>query len=105
MAALDLFGRRWVLRVLWELRDGGESGFRPLQARCDGMSSSVLSRRLVELEAARLVERGPQPGAGYRLTAFGREAVEALGGLSRWADRWAADVPSDATPAPAPRGD
>ena len=27
MAALDLFGRRWMLRVMWELRDG-PAGFR-----------------------------------------------------------------------------
>src|SRR5580692_3422404 len=32
MAALDLFGRRWTLRVLWELRDGAV-GFRLLQQR------------------------------------------------------------------------
>ena len=32
MAALDLLGRRWALRVLWELRDAGlvesEGGYR-----------------------------------------------------------------------------
>jgi DNA-binding HxlR family transcriptional regulator len=48
MAALDLFGRRWTLRVLWELR-GGPQGFRPLQRLCDNMSSSVLEARLTEL--------------------------------------------------------
>ena len=57
MAALDLLGRRWALRVLWELRDG-PLGFRALQAACDGMSSSVLRDRLRELTAAALVERG-----------------------------------------------
>ena len=45
MAALDLLGRRWALRVLWELR-GGPLGFRELQTRCDGMSSSVLRTRV-----------------------------------------------------------
>ena len=34
MAALDLLGRRWALRVLWELR-GGPLSFRELRARCD----------------------------------------------------------------------
>ena len=57
MAALDLLGRRWALRVLWELRDG-PLGFRALQAACDGMSSSVLRDRLRELSVAALVERG-----------------------------------------------
>ncbi|WP_157545734.1 winged helix-turn-helix transcriptional regulator [Hamadaea tsunoensis] len=41
MAALDLFGRRWNLRVVWELRHG-PVGFRDLRQRCDNMSSSVL---------------------------------------------------------------
>src|SRR5690349_8624017 len=48
MAALDLLGRRWTLRVLWELRDG-PLGFRAIQAACDDMSSSVLRDRLHEL--------------------------------------------------------
>ena len=89
MAALDLFGRRWTLRVLWELRDG-ELGFRALQARCDGMSSSVLRQRLVELEAAGLVERH---GTAYALTHLGRDAEHALRPLDRWARRWAAQQP------------
>lgn len=34
VAALDLLGRRWILRILWELRSG-PMGFRALQALCD----------------------------------------------------------------------
>ncbi|WP_372509512.1 winged helix-turn-helix transcriptional regulator [Streptomyces humicola] len=41
MAALDLLGRRWTLRILWELSQA-PAGFRELQRRCEGMSSSVL---------------------------------------------------------------
>jgi DNA-binding HxlR family transcriptional regulator len=84
MAALDLLGRRWALRVLWELR-GGPLGFRELQARCDGMSSSVLRTRLVEL-----VEEGllAQDGTDYRMTPIGAELAEAIAPLSAWAERW-----------------
>jgi DNA-binding HxlR family transcriptional regulator len=53
MAALDLFGWCWSLRVVWELR-GQPLGFRQLQ-RCDNMSSSVLRERLTELAGARIV--------------------------------------------------
>jgi DNA-binding HxlR family transcriptional regulator len=87
MAALDLFGRRWTLRILWELR-GGPLGFRPLQQRCDGMSSSVLRQRLIELQEALLVENAAPDG--YRLTALGDGACEELGGLHTWSERWAA---------------
>ena len=85
MAALDLFGRRWILRVLWELRDGPQ-GFRPLQRRCDDMSSSVLAQRLAELEEVRLVVRTPD--GQYELTPLGRDLGRALRPLEAWADRW-----------------
>jgi len=84
MAALDLLGRRWTLRIMWELRSG-PIGFRPLQARCDGMSSSVLRTRLVELMAEGLVEQTVQ---GYRLTPIGAELGDAIRPLTGWAERW-----------------
>ena len=56
MALLDLLGRRWALRVLWELRDGGGLTFRELQARCAEVSSSVLNDRLRELREAGIVQ-------------------------------------------------
>ena len=85
MAALDLLGRRWTLRILWELRDG-PLGFRELQARCDGMSSSVLRTRLVELLDAGLVEQEDS----YGLTPIGRELGTSIRPLLRWSERWAA---------------
>ena len=85
MALLDLLGRRWALRVIWELREEALS-FRDLQARCDGMSSSVLNQRLAELRAAGIVE---QDGNGYRLTAEGTELLAAFRPLNAWARRWA----------------
>jgi DNA-binding HxlR family transcriptional regulator len=83
MVALDVLGRRWTLRILWELRDG-PLGFRDLQARCDGMSSSVLRTRLVELVDEGLVEQGD----AYALTRIGAELGDAIDPLSKWASRW-----------------
>jgi DNA-binding HxlR family transcriptional regulator len=85
MAALDLLGRRWALRVLWELRDG-PLGFRALQAACDGMSSSVLRDRLRELGEAGLVAR--QSDEAYALTSLGSDLRRSLTPLTRWAERW-----------------
>ena len=65
MAALDLLGRRWALRLVWELRDG-PLGARALLQRCDGLSSSVLYERLRELTAADLIEQDQDDS--YRLT-------------------------------------
>jgi len=88
MALLDLLGRRWALRVVWELREG-PLPFRALQQRCSGMSSSVLNQRLQELRAADVVEVG---GGGYRLTGEGLRLLDAYRPLNAWAERWAARV-------------
>ena len=86
LAAMDLLGRRWALRVLWELREG-PLGARALLARCDDMSSSVLYQRLRELQEAGLVDRGA--GETYLLTPVGSSLGEALEPLDRWARGWA----------------
>jgi len=86
MALLDLLGRRWALRVVWELR-GGPLVFRALQERCEGMSSSVLNQRLRELRAAGVVRVG---ASGYELSADGLELLELFAPLNAWAERWAA---------------
>src|SRR5215472_5661119 len=86
MAALDLLGRRWALRVVWELRDGALS-FRALQERCDAMSPSVLMRRLDELRATDIV--ATDPAGGYGLTGEGRALLRALAPLDAWARAWA----------------
>jgi len=88
MALLDLLGRRWALRVLWELRDGSAPTFRELQARCGDISSSVLNDRLAELRDAAVLTH--DVGGGYRLTKEGDELLTALAPVDTWAKRWAA---------------
>ena len=51
MALLDLLGRRWSLRILWELRDAPLTS-RRLRAACDEASPTVLQARLSELRQA-----------------------------------------------------
>src|SRR6516162_2299267 len=86
MAALDLLGRRWSLRVLWELRDG-PVGARMLRERCDAMSPSVLYQRLGELTEAELITQDVDQR--YELTELGRSLGAALEPLDRWSRRWA----------------
>jgi len=82
---LDLLGRRWALRVLWELRDEPVP-YRRLRERCDEVSTSVLATRLRELTAAGVIEQTPD---GYALTAAGRELLDHLRPLNDWAKRYA----------------
>lgn len=85
MALLDLLGRRWSLRILWELRDGALTS-RALRAACDEASPTVLQARLTELREAGFVELGE--GGGYGLTPLGRELCETFMPLHRFAERW-----------------
>ena len=85
MALIDLIGRRWVLRIVWELRERPLT-FRALQSACGGLSPSVLNQRLAELREAALVDAQDE---GYALSALGRELLTLLLPLTRWADKWA----------------
>ena len=78
----EVIGRRWALRVLWELRDGGLT-YREFAARIPDMSTSVLTDRLRELRAAALAEH--ERGTGYRLSPHGRDLVALLEPLREWA--------------------
>jgi DNA-binding HxlR family transcriptional regulator len=87
MAALDLLGRRWALRLIWELRDG-PIGARDLRQRCDGMSSSVLYDRLKELGEAGLLQKDEE--GHYRLSEIGSTLGAAILPLIRWSTDWEA---------------
>jgi DNA-binding HxlR family transcriptional regulator len=85
MAALDLLGRRWTLRVIWELQQR-PTGFRELRRRCDDMSSSVLSDRLRGLRESGIVEVGDD--GVYGLTPLGARLDDALAPLLAWSGEW-----------------
>jgi DNA-binding HxlR family transcriptional regulator len=86
-AALTLSGRRWALRVVWELR-AGPLNFRALQATCGGVSPSVLQERLHELRSFEIIEMIPD--LGYRLSRTGEHLFHVLAQL----DRWSVELPS-----------
>jgi DNA-binding HxlR family transcriptional regulator len=85
MALLDLLGRRWTLRLLWELRSGPLTS-RALRTACDEASPTVLQTRLSELREAGFVELGE--AGGYALTPLGRELGDTFMPLQRFAERW-----------------
>jgi len=78
----DVLGRRWALRLLWEIGDAGLT-YRELASRVPDMSTSVLTQRLRELRSAGLVDHAQ----GYRLTPTGHELRTQLGALREWAER------------------
>jgi len=86
MALLDLLGRRWSLRIIWELREDRALTSRALRTACDEASPTVINERLKELREAGFVALGE--AGGYALTPLGRELSENVMPLHRFAERW-----------------
>jgi DNA-binding HxlR family transcriptional regulator len=86
MVLLDLLGRRWTLRIMWELRDDRALTSRALRTACDEASPTIMQARLSELREAGFVEL--VAGDGYRLTVLGKELRGDLLPLHRFAERW-----------------
>jgi DNA-binding HxlR family transcriptional regulator len=86
--AFEFLGKRWNGVILGTLTNG-ESGFAELRRNVIGISDSVLSERLGELQAAglvvRAVESGPPVSVSYRLSDAGYALIPALHALSEWA--------------------
>jgi DNA-binding HxlR family transcriptional regulator len=85
MMLLDLLGRRWTLRIVWELRDQPRR-FRELQDSI-GASPTIVNARLADLREAKLDELDPE--SGYRLTALGSELLRLFLPLHVWSEKWA----------------
>ncbi len=86
MALLDLLGRRWALRVIWELREDRRLTFRELLAASE-TNPSVLNTRLKELRESGIVAHDTD--TGYCLTPEGADLLERLMPLHDWAEEWA----------------
>jgi DNA-binding HxlR family transcriptional regulator len=84
---IDLLSKKWVMRIIWELRVEPLT-FRELQAACEGLSPSVLNNRLKLLQFAQLAQKGA--ARGYALTNMGQDLLEVYKPLNRWAITWQA---------------
>ena len=82
MQLLEVLGRRWALRALWELRDGPRT-FRALREACDDVSPSSLNHRLADLRALGIVVLGDD---GYTLSKPGARLSRILLELHRWSE-------------------
>lgn len=88
--AAEVVAERWTPLVLRGLFCGA-TRFNDIQASVPRMSSSLLSRRLKELEFANIIETvSSQTGSGreYRLTESGRELFPILDAMGVWAQKW-----------------
>lgn len=89
--AAEVLGQRWTILILRNLSNGPQR-FSDLRRGLRGISPSVLSDRLAELEARRLVRRRllPPPASChvYELGEAGRALAPAMIELARWGFRF-----------------
>jgi DNA-binding HxlR family transcriptional regulator len=87
--AAEVLAERWTPLVIRELLLGSVR-FNDLQRGVPRMSSSLLARRLKELQFAGIIERRRRGGAGweYHLTPAGRELFPIIEKMGLWAQRW-----------------
>ncbi len=88
MALFDLLGRNWALGIIWQLSNGPMT-FRKVQESCENISPTILNRRIKELVACGLLERGDQ---GYQLTKSGAALFRHLKPLGAWSVQWADEL-------------
>ena len=91
MVLLDVLGKRWTLRILWELTHQRLT-FRALQKNCGEISPTVLNARLKDLRALGLVDLADN---GYGQTAHGQSLGRRLISLDQWAEAWADEIKAD----------
>ena len=89
--ALDVLSGKWKLYIVYVLSNEKELRFNELQRRVGGISATMLSKNLDELEAAKLIVRHEYgeipPHVDYVLSEIGRELTPALESLGQWGER------------------
>jgi DNA-binding HxlR family transcriptional regulator len=89
--AAEIFADRWTPLIVRELVLGSHR-FNEIERGLPGISRSLLSSRLRDLEDAGVVARLPSGHAGltvYHLTESGRELKVVIEALGAWGVRWA----------------
>ena len=88
----EVLGRRWSLHILKNLSTKEVIRFNELKRSLAGISSTVLSERLLELEREGLVTKKiyPEvpPRVEYSMTPQAKELEVIIKELARWAEKW-----------------
>jgi DNA-binding HxlR family transcriptional regulator len=88
----EVLGRRWSLLILKNFCNKEVIRFNELKRALTGISSTVLSDRLLDLEREGLISKKiyPEipPKVEYRITPQARELESILSELGKWANRW-----------------
>src|SRR5919204_880485 len=89
--AAEVLTERWTPLVIRELALVGSRRFNDIQRGVPLMSSSLLSKRLRQLERASIIERRARldgKGTEYHLTQAGEELAPVVAQMGMWGERW-----------------
>lgn len=88
----EILGKRWSLPILKNLSINGAVRFNALKRLLPGISSTVLSERLLELEREGLITKKIYSEipirVEYSLTSRTTELESILKQLSKWVNKW-----------------
>ena len=90
--AMELIGQKWKLPILWYIADAENQTlrYRELERKVVGITATMLTKCLRELESDGLVSRTVYPtippAVEYALTERGKTLIPALQSIYNWAD-------------------
>ena len=96
----EIFAERWTPLIIRNLHLGCGS-FSEILEGVPGLSRTLLSERLKQLERHRIVESAPKPGGRghhYQLTSAGHELFAVCQSLGEWGARWLEIAPENLDP-------
>ena len=89
--AMEIFGQKWKLPILWYIAEGEVLRYKELQRKVVGITPTMLTKSLRELETDGLVRRRQYdtipPTVEYSLTERGNSLIPALESLYQWAEK------------------
>ena len=96
----EIFAERWTPLIIRNMHLGCGS-FSEILEGAPGLSRTLLSQRLRQLERLGVVESAPKPhgrGRQYDLTSAGRELFRVCQSLGEWGARWLEIAPENLDP-------
>ena len=88
--AMELIGSKWKIPILWNLTQEDNLHYNELKRRILGITNTMLTRALRELETDGLLTRNSAgtvpPSVTYELTHLGKQLIPSLEGLYAWGE-------------------
>lgn len=89
--AMELIGAKWKIPIIWHLAHYKIMHYNELKRHLEGITNTVLSRNLKELERDGLVIRksanSVPPSVTYELTEEGQKLTVPLDNLYQWGEQ------------------